>query len=66
MNLITRKRYLNEYVCEMDIVAEKIATKAKAGQFVILRVDDESERIPLTIAGMNKETLLNYVRTGNK
>ena len=55
MNLIVKKKYLNKTVCEMDILAEKIAKKAKAGQFVILRVNNEGERIPLTIAGYDRE-----------
>lgn len=54
MNLIVSKKYLNKTVCEMDILAEKIAKKAKAGQFIILRVNDDGERIPLTIAGYDK------------
>ncbi len=54
MNLIVRKIYLNDTVCEMDIKADKIAAKAKAGQFVILRVCENGERIPLTIAGFDK------------
>jgi ferredoxin--NADP+ reductase len=39
----------------MDLEAPLIAAKAKPGQFVILRVEDEGERIPLTIAGVDKE-----------
>jgi len=37
-----------------EIKAPKVAAKAKAGQFIILRVDDEGERIPLTIADINR------------
>ena len=55
MNLIVRKKYLNDTICEMDIQAERIARKAKAGQFIILRVDDNGERIPLTIAGFDEK-----------
>ena len=55
MFLIKNKKYLNVTVCEMDILAEKVAKKAKAGQFIILRVDESGERIPLTIAGYNRE-----------
>ena len=47
---ILSKEYLNETVVKMDIYAPLIAKKAQPGQFVILRVDDEGERIPLTIA----------------
>ncbi len=39
----------------MDIEAPLIAKKAKAGQFIILRIDEEGERIPLTIAGYDRE-----------
>ena len=39
----------------MDIFAPQIAKKAEAGQFIILRVDDDGERIPLTIAGFDRE-----------
>ena len=39
----------------MEIEAPLVAAKAKPGQFIILRVDEEGERIPLTVAGTNKE-----------
>ena len=48
---IVKKRSLNPTVTEMSIEAPLIAKKAKAGQFIILRAKDDSERIPLTIAG---------------
>ncbi len=47
---ILSKEYLNQTVVKMDIYAPLIAKKAQPGQFVILRVDSEGERIPLTIA----------------
>ena len=47
---IITKRTLNENVTLMEIDAPAIAAKAKAGQFIILRVDEKGERIPLTIA----------------
>lgn len=50
MYLIKRKKELNPTVMLMDIQAPEVAAKARAGQFIILRVDDEGERIPLTIA----------------
>ncbi len=53
---ILRKKELNPSVTLMDIEAPLIANKAKAGQFIIFRVDEEGERIPLTIADTNKET----------
>ena len=50
MYLIKKKTHLNSFVTMMEIEAPYIAAKAQAGQFIILRVDDDSERIPLTIA----------------
>lgn len=55
MYKIVRKKPLNPTVTQMEIEAPLIAKKAKAGQFIALRVDDEGERIPLTIAGTNKD-----------
>lgn len=52
---IVKKRELNSTVTMMDIYAPLIAKKAQAGQFVILRVDGDGERIPLTVAGFNRE-----------
>lgn len=52
---IISKRQLNANVVAMDIEAPFIAKKAKAGQFIIFRVDEEGERIPLTIADYNRE-----------
>lgn len=50
---IVRKECLNPTVTLMEVKAELIAKKAKAGQFIILRVDEDGERIPLTIADTN-------------
>ncbi len=50
MYKIVKKRALNPTVSMMEIEAPMIAKKAEAGQFVILRVDESGERIPLTIA----------------
>ena len=55
MYKIVRKRELNPTVIQMEIEAPLVAAKGKPGQFIILRVDSEGERIPLTIAGTNKE-----------
>ena len=52
---IVRKKVLNPTVTEMDISAPLVAKKAEAGQFIILRVDDDGERIPLTVAGYDRE-----------
>ena len=55
MYKIAKKRVLNPTIVEMDILSPEIARKAKPGEFIILRVDDEGERIPLTIAGEDIE-----------
>ncbi len=52
---IVSKKVLNPTVTQMEIEAPLVAKKARPGQFIILRVDEEGERIPLTIAGSNKE-----------
>jgi len=53
MYKIVRKRVLNPTVTQMEIEAPLVAAKAKPGQFIILRVDEAGERIPLTVAGTN-------------
>ena len=55
MYRILRKRVLNPSVTLMEVEAPLIARKAKAGQFVILRVNERGERIPLTIAAHDGE-----------
>lgn len=55
MYRIVNKKSLNPTVTMMDIEAPFVAQKAEAGQFIILRVDEESERIPLTVAGFDRE-----------
>ncbi len=52
---IVNKRALNATVTMMDIEAPLVAKKAEAGQFIILRVDEEGERIPLTVAGFDRD-----------
>ena len=52
---IVKKKVLNPYVTEMDIMAPFVARKAEAGQFIILRTDSEGERIPLTVAGYDRD-----------
>ncbi len=52
---ILRKKELNPTVTLMDIDAPLIAKKAQPGQFIILRVDDKGERIPLTVADYDRE-----------
>ena len=51
MYKIVCKKELNSAVTYMAIEAPFVARKAKAGQFIIFRVDEKSERVPLTIAG---------------
>ena len=53
---ILEKRSLNPTVTLMKIYAPRIAAKAEPGQFIILRTDSESERIPLTIADYDRNT----------
>ena len=55
MNKIVRKKSLNPTVTLMEIDAPLVAKKAEPGQFIILRVDENGERIPLTIADFNRE-----------
>ena len=55
MYKIIKKKELNPTVTEMHILAPLVAGKAKPGQFIILRVDEDGERIPLTVAGVNPE-----------
>ena len=55
MYKIINKKILNPTVVLMDIQAPLVAKKAEAGQFIILRVDSEGERIPLTVAGYDRD-----------
>ncbi len=55
MYKISSKKILNPTVTQMDIEAPLVARKAQAGQFIILRVDEDGERIPLTVAGFDRE-----------
>ena len=52
---ILKKQPLNPTVTKMVIEAPLVARKAQAGQFIILRASDDGERIPLTIAGYDRE-----------
>lgn len=53
---ILRKEEWSPNVYAMDIEAPRVAKKAQAGQFIVLRVNEEGERIPLTIADYDRET----------
>ena len=55
MYKILEKEKLNELVYRMVINAPYVARKCEPGQFVILRVDEKGERIPLTIADYDRE-----------
>ena len=55
MYKIVRKQELNASVTLMEIEAPFVARKAKAGQFIIFRIDEMGERVPLTIAGYDRE-----------
>ena len=52
---IVKKRVLNSTVTLMEIKAPLVARKAQPGQFIIFRIDEEGERVPLTIAGYDRE-----------
>ncbi len=56
MYLIKRKEILNPTVTLMEIEAPLVARKAEPGQFIILRVDEDGERIPLTVADFDRDT----------
>ena len=55
MNKIIKKVQFSEKVFRLDVEAPLIAKARKAGHFVIVRVDEKGERVPLTIAGSDKE-----------
>lgn len=55
MYQIVKKKILSEQVILMEVLAPAVARKAKPGQFIMLRVDENGERIPLTIADHNEK-----------
>ncbi len=55
MYKIVKKRRLNDTVTLMEVSAPMAARRARPGQFIILRIDERGERIPLTIAGYDRE-----------
>jgi len=55
MYKIVRKQKLNEFVTLLEVLAPFIAKKAQAGQFIIFRIDEQGERVPLTIADYDRE-----------
>jgi ferredoxin--NADP+ reductase len=56
MYKIVSKRYLSPQITEMKVYAPRIATSALPGQFIIVRVDEQGERIPLTICDYDATT----------
>lgn len=55
MYKIIKKEVLNPQITLMEVEAPYVAKKVQAGQFIILRVDEQGERIPLTVADYNRE-----------
>ncbi len=55
MYKILKKKVLNPTVTLMEVDAPMVARKAEPGQFIILRVDEDGERIPLTVADFDRE-----------
>ena len=55
MYQILKKESLNPTVTRMEVYAPFVAAKAEPGQFIILRVDENGERIPLTVADFDRE-----------
>ncbi|MBQ7360860.1 MAG: NAD-binding oxidoreductase, partial [Lachnospiraceae bacterium] len=55
MYKILKAEKLAENIYLMDVEAKRVAASCKPGQFVIVRMDDEGERIPLTICDYDSE-----------
>ncbi len=55
MNLVIEKTFFSAKVAKLVVEAPEIARSRKAGHFVIIRVDEHGERIPLTIAGADTD-----------
>ena len=52
---IEKKKWLSEKICLMEVKAEALARSAKPGQFLIVKIDEKGERIPLTICDYNRK-----------
>ena len=52
---IIEKRMLNDTVFLMEVEAPLVARKAEPGQFIILRIDENGERVPFTVADFDRE-----------
>ena len=57
MYKVVTKRYLNDAksICLFEVEAPLVARHAKAGQFVIFRLDEQGERVPVSVAGYDRE-----------
>ena len=57
MYKVVTKRFLNEAktICLFEIEAPLVAKHAQAGQFVIFRLDEQGERVPVSVAGWDRE-----------
>ena len=55
MYRISKRKELNPTVTLLEVEAPAVAKKAQPGQFIILRTDENGERIPLTVADYNRE-----------
>ncbi len=55
MHKVVLKKHLNPEICLIEFEAKDLASAARPGQFVILRIDEEGERFPLTIYDFNRE-----------
>ena len=57
MYKVVTKRFLNEAktICLFEIEAPRVARHAQAGQFVIFRLDEQGERVPVSVAGWDRE-----------
>ena len=58
---IAKKKTLTPEISQISVYAPLVAAKAKAGQFIILRVDEEGERIPLTVSSTDAEGLVTVI-----
>ena len=55
MHKVIRKEQLNPEICLVEFEARDVAAKARAGQFIVLRINEEGERFPLTIYDFSRE-----------
>jgi len=53
--IVSKREMAEGTVCQLEVEAERVARKAKPGQFIVLRIDEKGERIPLTMAKKDPE-----------